>query len=136
MKKIFVLILVFVWIVIPFAGCAKESTYTPTEVENVSIHISDVSPTGATVTIKDTNKEPYIYGLWFSIEKETDGKWQEVKPIIDNFGFDEIGYLPDSNGEVKLITDWEWLYGQLPSGNYRFLKQAGSECISVVFSIG
>lgn len=136
MKKIFPLILGIACIAILFAGCAKESAYTLTEVENVSISLSDVSPVGATVTIKDTNKEPYIYGLWFSLEKETSGKWQEVKPIIDNFGFDEIGYLPDSNGEVTLTTDWEWLYGQLPSGNYRLLKQVGSEYISVAFSIG
>ena len=113
----------------------KESTYTPTEVENVSVSISDISLTGATIIIKDTNKNPYTYGEWYKIEQERNGKWYEVEAIIDDYAFTEIGYLPDKNNEVKFVMDWEKLYGELPQGSYRILKHANSETISIQFGI-
>ena len=112
-----------------------ESNYKPTEIENVSIRISDISLTGATITIKDTNKKPYTYGEWYKIEKEVSGKWYEVKTIIKDYGFNEIGYIPDKNNEVKFVIDWEWLYGELPLGSYRILKQVNNQFISIEFGI-
>lgn len=106
-----------------------------TELKNVSISISDISLTGATITIKDTNKNPYTYGSWYKLEKETNGKWYEVKAITDNYGFNEIGYIPDKNHEVKFIIDWSELYGELPLGHYRILKQANNQYIGIDFNI-
>ena len=74
-----------------FSGCAdKESpAYEPSDVpaytiientaeynvnqslSNVTITISNVTPTGATINIKDTNKEPYVYGEWYKIERKS-----------------------------------------------------------------
>ena len=113
----------------------KESTYVVTNIENVSISIFDISLTGATITIKDTNKKPYTYGEWYKIEKEINGKWYEVKTIIDDYGFNSIGYLPDKKMQVKFVMDWEWLYGSLPLGSYRILKEVGKEYIAVEFGI-
>lgn len=111
----------------------NESNYKPTDVENVSISISDISPTGATIVIKDTNN--YTHGEWYKIEKEIDGKWYELKTIIENYAFNSIGYLPDENNEVKFEMDWKWLYGELPLGSYRILKEVGNEYISIEFGI-
>ena len=113
----------------------KESTYIETNIENVSISISDISLTGATIIIKDTNKTPYTYGQWYKIEKEINGKWYEVKTVIKDYGFNEIGYLPDENNEVKFVINWEWLYGELPLGSYRILKQVNDKYISIQFGI-
>lgn len=113
----------------------KESAYKITDVENVSIGIFDISLTGATVIIKDTNKNPYTYGEWYKIEKEVNGKWYEVEPLKENYGFNEIGYLPDKNNEVKFVIDWSMLYGELPLGNYRILKQVNNKYISIDFGI-
>lgn len=113
----------------------KESTYIVTDIENVSISISDISLTGATIIIKDTNKKLYTYGEWYKIEKQVNGKWYEVKPIIENYGFNSIGYLPDKNNEVKFVMDWEWLYGKLSLGSYRILKEVGKQHIGVEFGI-
>lgn len=113
----------------------KESTYISTEVENVGISISDISLTGATITIKDTNKKTYTYGDWYKIEKQVDGKWYELNTLIDNYGFNSIGYVPDKNNEVKFVIDWEKLYGELPLGSYRILKLANDKVISVEFGI-
>lgn len=119
-------------------GCSKETTYQSTEIPNVSIRIFNVSPTGATIIIKDTNNKPFVYGEWYKIEKENNDKWYEVKTIIDAYGFEDIGYLIEENSKNKEITlsiDWEWLYGELPSGQYRLLKQVDNQYISVEFDI-
>ena len=46
-----------------------ESNYVISDINNVSISIYDVSNSGATIIIKDTNKTPYVYGSWYKIEK-------------------------------------------------------------------
>lgn len=112
-----------------------KTTYVPSELENVSISISNISLTGATIIIKDTNKKTYTYGAWYKIEKQVDEEWKEVKTIRDDYAFNSIAYLPDENNEVKFEMDWEWLYGELPIGSYRILKQVNGEIISIEFGI-
>ncbi|MBQ3134119.1 MAG: hypothetical protein IJC17_07625 [Clostridia bacterium] len=111
------------------------SAYQPTEVENVGIRITNVSPTGATVYIQDDNPDPYVYGEWYAIERETDGAWFAVDTVIDDYGFNDLGYMPNPNGELKFSTDWKWLYGELPTGHYRLLKQVNRQYLSVEFDI-
>ena len=142
MKKMTIILLFALVITLCVCGCRneknlnkKESTYNVTNIENIKISISDISTSGATIIIKDTNKIPYTYGEWYKIEKEENGKWYEVKTIIDNYGFNDIGYLVNENNEVKFVIDWEWLYGELPLGCYRILKQVNNQYISTEFCI-
>lgn len=113
----------------------EESSYKIMEIENVSISISDISKTSATIIIKDTNINPYTYGEWYKLEKQVNGKWYEVETVIDSYGFNSIAYLPDENNEVKFVIDWEWLYGELPLGSYRILKEVGNKYIAIEFGI-
>lgn len=113
----------------------EESSYKTTEIENVSINISDISLTGATIIIKDTNINPYTYGEWYKLEKQVNGKWYEIETVIDSYGFNSIAYLPDENNEVKFVIEWEWLYGELSLGSYRILKEVGNKYISIEFGI-
>ena len=39
------------------------------------------------------------------------------------------------NKEITLNVDWKWLYGELPTGQYRLLKQVDNQYISVEFDI-
>ena len=135
MKKLLVLVLVSVCIVGLLVGCTKGSNYKTVQVENVSISIEDVSSTGGTVIIKDTNEEPYTYGEWYKIEKNSNGKWIEVDTVISDYGFNEIAYLTNEDGEVRFSIDWEWLYGELSSGNYRLLKEVANKYIAVEFNV-
>ena len=134
MKKLTAFILAL-FCVFWFVGCKNKSMYQPTEVENVSIRISDVSSTGATAIIQDSNEQPYLYGEWYKIERCLDGQWYDVDTVIDNYGFNMIGYMPDIHGEIKFSINWEWLYGKLPSGDYRIQKHVDSQTISVAFHI-
>ena len=137
MKKLIAILLSLVCIFC-LIGCSQETTYQSTEIPNVSIRILNVSPSGATIIIKDTNDKPFEYGEWYKIEKESNGKWYEVETIIDDYGFEDIGYLIEENSKNKEITlnvDWKWLYGELPTGQYRLLKQVDNKYISVEFDI-
>ena len=132
MKKLTAFVLILAALL---CGCAKESAYQSTDVPNVTLTVSDVTPTGATVTIQDSNPDPFVYGTWYQIEREKDGIWYEVKTKITNYGFDEIGWLTDDQGQLTMTVDWEWLYGKLPGGHYRILKEAGGQIISAEFDM-
>ena len=132
MKKLTVFILIMLALL---CGCAQESAYQPTGAENVTMALSDVTPTGAVVTIQDCNPEPFVYGEWYVIEQQKDGLWYEVKTKINDYGFNEIGWLTDENGTLTMDVDWAWLYGELPAGHYRILKQAGTEIIGAEFTV-
>ena len=129
------LVLVSACIVGLLVGCSKGSNYKPVQVENVSISIEDVSSTGGIVIIKDTNEEPYTYGEWYKIEKNSNGKWIEVDTVISDYGFNEIAYLTNEDGEVRFAIDWQWLYGELSPGNYRLLKEVANMYIAVEFNV-
>jgi len=135
MKKLIALVCTLLCAATLFTGCAKESQLQPTEVKNVSISISEVSPTGATVTIKDTNAVPFTYGGWFKVEKESHGKWVEIDTVISSYAVNCVGFVPDSNDEIVMEIKWEWLYGELPAGTYRLLKEAGEQYIAVEFDV-
>lgn len=113
----------------------NESRYNVISIDNVSIDIFDVSNSGATIIIKDTNKTPYVYGSWYKLEKLVDGKWYDVPTIIEDYGFDEMAYLVNEDNEVKFVINWDWLYGKLSSGSYRLLKQVSDKYIAIPFSI-
>ena len=132
MKKLTVVFMILMAIL---TGCARESTYQPTGATNVAMTVSDVTPTGAVVTIRDDNPEPFVYGEWFVIEQEKDGVWYEVKTKITDYGFNEIGWLTDEQGELIMTVDWEWLYGKLSGGHYRILKEVGGQIISAEFLV-
>ena len=131
MKKLTIILLILAALL---AGCGRESACRPTEDANVTMTLSNVTPTGAVVTIQDDNPEPFVYGEWYVIEAEKNGGWYEVKTKITDYGFNEIGWLTD-NGELTMTVDWDWLYGKLPTGHYRILKQAGAEVISAEFTV-
>lgn len=113
----------------------EENAYAISEVENVSATISDISLTGATITIKDTNLTKYTYGEWYVIQKEENGKWYNIPTKVKEYGFNSIGYEADENNEVKFVIDWKWLYGELPQGSYRIIKESHGKYISIPFDI-
>ena len=105
-------------------GCRKEEV-------TMTIKEGTLTPNGATIIIKD--KENHTYGEAFSIERKEDNKWKKQEPIIEDYFFNLIGYTPNEKNEVEIKTDWQWLYGTLPPGTYRILKEGpnGEELITV-----
>lgn len=95
--------------------------------KNASMIIKEgtLTNTGCTVIITDTEKEEkHTYGESFSIEIKKDNKWQKLKPIIEDYAFNLIGYSVDENNELQQDINWEGLYGKLEPGEYRLVKDA------------
>lgn len=98
---------------------------TANNFDGVSMNIKEgsVSPTGLTVVFENNSDKQGIYSDDFLVEKETEGDWYQVPIIIDEYGFNDIGYeLPPSEIE-ELTIDWDWLYGSLDTGEYRIVKK-------------
>lgn len=61
------------------------------------------------------------YGEWFDIQRRVDGEWYSLSYAIDNVGFHQVAYLlPKGGTSIRSIT-WDWMYGELPPGEYRIV---------------
>ena len=107
------------------------------QVDGVSIKIKEgtLTNTGATIIITDTTDKNYSYGEPYRIDKKENGKWEKVPKVIDDAFFNEPAYQPDENNEIVREINWEWIYGKLKPGTYRFVTDASDEEISVNFVI-
>ncbi len=109
----------------------KNESYKDTEEKNIqdkyskisiSIKENTLTPTSATVIISDINEPRNTYGEWFRIDKKTDGFWEELKPIDNNYGFNDIGLIVGEDNKLEINTDWSKIYGKLEKGEYRLVK--------------
>ncbi len=82
------------------------------------------TPSGVTVTLKNVTDAAFTYGESYTIQRKTDYGWIDVVPVIENYGFNDIGYMLEALESEEILVDWEWLYGKLPAGDYRIAKEA------------
>lgn len=108
-----------------------------TKLDNISMTIKEgtLTKTSATIIITDLSVDENTYGAYYRIDKKENDKWTELQPIIDNYGFNSIGYLVDENNKLELHHKWDWLYGELESGEYRLVKEVNNKYFSVEFNI-
>lgn len=92
--------------------------------EGVTMTVKDgtASSTSSTVILKNKSSNEFIYGEYFSLEKKINGSWYEVPVVIENYGFNSIGYNLASGEDSEWTVDWKWLYGSLGAGEYRIVK--------------
>ncbi len=107
------------------------------QVAGVSIKIKEgtLTNTGGTFIITDTTDKNYSYGEPYRIDKKENGKWKEAPKVIEDAFFNMPAYYPDENNEIVREINWEWIYGKLKPGTYRFVTNASDKNISVEFVI-
>ena len=91
----------------------------------VQMRVSHVTPTGLTVHFTQYDKRDcgeLIYGEGYHLEVLNGDTWEDVPTIIEDWGFNSIGYTIPAEGEAEIETNWEWLYGKLSPGTYRITK--------------
>ena len=91
----------------------------------LALAAEDVSPTGLTLRFVQRDGAPtgeLETGSPFWLEKEQDGTWVEVEPLIEDMAWDMRAHLISMGGEAGVAVDWTALYGQLPPGSYRLGK--------------
>ncbi len=91
----------------------------------VMMSVSHVTPTGLTVHFTQYDKRDcgeLIYGEGYHLEVLNGDTWEDVPTIIEDWGFNDIGYTIPAEGEAEMEINWEWLYGKLSPGTYRITK--------------
>lgn len=127
MKRVLIC-LMSLMILFSLSGCGErrvidDEEVSMNELENVSMVIKEGTLTNASAVVVITDlEEHYVYGAWFRIDEKVDGNWVELEPIVDDYGFVDLGYLVNQNNTLELKHDWEDLYGKLDAGEYRLVK--------------
>ncbi len=68
------------------------------------------------------NTQNFSYGKDFTICKKDNGVWKELAPLDFDYVVIDIAYIStESPCEIKV--NWEDLYGKLPNGEYKIVKQ-------------
>lgn len=139
-KKVWIIIGILIVMIGIFAisiWMSQANEQKMNQVAGVSIKIKEgtLTNTGATIIITDTTDKNYSYGEPFRIDKKENGKWKEAPKVIEDAFFNMPAYYPDENNEIVREINWEWIYGKLKPGTYRFVTDASDEKISVTFVI-
>lgn len=102
---------------------------------SMSIKEETLTNIGFTLIIKNLSDNEITLGEEYRIDKKENGKWRPVVPIIDNYGFIDIGYILKPNDDFETKINWKWLYGELETGEYRLIKDVNDKYVSVEFRI-
>lgn len=116
MKKI-LLILISEILLFTITGCNTTTTVKNdaelNQINGVTMTIKEntLTRSGATVVINDTNRtRTYSYGEAYRIDKKENGQWEELKPIHDDYGFNEMAYYTDDDGKLEFNYNWEYIW--------------------------
>ncbi len=83
---------------------------------------SELSNAGATFQIFNNSDQEIEYGEEYKLQQKKNDSWIDVPYIIDNWAFTDIAYSIPANESKQVEVDWRWLYGNLPAGEYLFIK--------------
>lgn len=68
---------------------------------SMSIKEGTLTNSGFTLIITNLSNNEIILGEEYRIDKKENGKWRPVVPIIDNYGFIDIGYILKPNDDFE-----------------------------------
>lgn len=91
----------------------------------LTLSVRDVTPTGLTLVCTKRGGNPtgrLTCGTDYRLLVSEDGKWKNVPTVIEEYGWDDMGYRITDEKAAEFILSWEWLYGTLPAGTYRLAK--------------
>lgn len=111
---------------------AENESYTLSETvitvqTDAVMEIRDVSPSGASVAIRNTGEKVISYGEEYAIEKEMDGDWYTVDVqnwIVEHkqFGWNDSLRVLQPGEETAEEIEWATFFGIRSPGNYRLVK--------------
>ena len=72
--------------------------------------------------IRNTTDKDIRFGEWFELQVQVNDRWFALPYRIDNAAFYEVAYGAPKDETIIHEVDWSWLYGELPKGTYRIVK--------------
>lgn len=138
MKNVSVLVLTAA-LAVALSGCGTPVSATPASQAQpaetslavdpwgLELSVKNVTPTGATLVISQSGGNPsgeLRYGTAYQIQSLQGDTWQAVPYATeDNVAWTSEAYLVERDTVSEVELSWEWLYGSLPTGQYRLVKQ-------------
>lgn len=92
----------------------------------LSLSAENVTKTGMTVCFEQFGGAALgelETGEWYKIEVLMGSTWQEVPTKMEDVVWHSIAYMISKNDVTQMDINWEFLYGALPSGEYRLAKE-------------
>jgi hypothetical protein len=119
------LILLILLTVLAVAGCVEEEIDDPW---GIQLKATEITPTGMTLVCKQSGGEPtgeLQTGSYLILEESINEQWfpVEMTPSEYERAWTCEAWIIPMNDTVEWKTDWEWVYGDLPDGNYRIGKE-------------
>lgn len=99
----------------------------------VSLSAANVTPTGLTAVFTQSggsDSGELTTGSYYVIQKRSGQDWEDLETLVpqNELAWTALAYGIRRNGSVTLETKWEWLYGELPAGEYRIGKEVVKSC--------
>lgn len=91
----------------------------------LSLSVKDVTSSGLTLLCTRApgeSKGTVDTGIAFRVLTLKNGRWSAIPEILDSFAWPMSAYDIPQNQTTELEHKWEAIYGKLPPGKYRFLK--------------
>lgn len=105
----------------------KESTYVVNNFSDATMSIVEktITSKGLRVEFTFSGDNEGQYGSWYTLEVNNDGRWYTLPYTYDGEG--EITWTMEAYPVTKVEprqvkVEWNWLYGELPNGHYRIIK--------------
>ena len=97
----------------------------------LTLSVKNVSSTGLTLVVTQSGGNPsgeLMTGEPYRLITLVDETWQVVEELplpdgVDGRGFNSIGYLIQKDETREFDIDWNWIFGELPTGTYRLIKE-------------
>ena len=108
-----------------FVPAGEEAEGVPPE-WGVTLRVTSASATGLAYVWEQAGGLPegeLSTGTWYEVLRLEGGEWVPQPYLPDNVGWETVALLLPEGGSLDGETDWEWLYGSLPAGEYRFVKE-------------
>ena len=97
----------------------------------VTLYVKNVTSAGLTLVVTQSGGNPtgsLETGEPYRLITLEDGTWKTVEELplpegVDGRGFNSIAYLIPKNETREFAINWEWIFGELPNGTYRLIKE-------------
>lgn len=97
----------------------------------LTLSAENVTSTGLTLVVTQSGGNPtgdILTGEPYRLIALVDETWQVVEELplpegVDGRAFNSIGYWIQKGETREFEINWEWIFGELPSGTYRLIKE-------------
>ncbi len=121
---LFLIISIIISIYVSSEYLSNKKRLLSIDIVSLEVKEDSITPKSATFTLKSHKKDApsYTYGEDFILEKKEKDNWESIVPIVEDYGFSAIGFTLFPGDERDIEVVWEWVYGDLPKGEYRIKK--------------